>query len=298
MLTRSTQTAVVRSVKLYRRLLFLYPAGHRQTYGPAMVQLFRDQCRDAVAPGNSLGLFKVWVRVLLDLAMTSLQERLSTLKGKNVMFKTTWSAGRTAFVVRFLAGFLLVLLTTAAVTFILPVTYCSTARISLEAPGAKVGDSSAYFLQSQFELLKSKRVLYPVIEKLQLREKWGRRLAAGEPLKSEETYRLLVNGVHFRQSRNTSLVEIRSYSEDPREAAVIANGVVEAYRESAAIPRDLNVELVDPAEPSMRPVRPNIPLNLALGVLLGTIVGIGGALSVKGGRGKSPPLAPVPTIVA
>lgn len=298
MLLRSTQTAVVRSVKLYRRLLFLYPAGHRQTYGPAMVQLFRDQCRDAAAPGNSLGLFKVWVRVLFDLAMTSLQERISTIKGNRFMFKATWVTDRTAFVVRFLAGFLLVLLTTTAITFILPETYSSTARINLEPPNWKVGDDNSSFIQTQVERLLSKQVLYPVIEELNLNQLYARRLGLAGTLKAPETYGVVTKHLTIRQVRNTTLVEVRVSDVDPREAALIANGIVGEYRKSISLPKTINVELVDPAEPNRRPVRPNIPLNLAIGVLLGTIVGIGGALSVKGGRGKSPPLAPTPTVVA
>jgi hypothetical protein len=35
------------SEKIYRRLLRAYPKAHRAEYGPAMAQLFRDQCRDA-----------------------------------------------------------------------------------------------------------------------------------------------------------------------------------------------------------------------------------------------------------
>ena len=37
----------------------------------------------------------------------------------------------------------------------------------------------------------------------------------------------------------------------------------------ADLPKSTMVTVTDPAEPSMRPVRPNIPLNIALGVLVG-----------------------------
>ena len=41
--------AVERSCRLYRHLLFIYPKAHREEYGASILQLFRDQCRDACA---------------------------------------------------------------------------------------------------------------------------------------------------------------------------------------------------------------------------------------------------------
>ena len=47
------------------------------------------------------------------------------------------------------------------------------------------------------------------------------------------------------------------------------------------IPRSAIVEITDPAEPSLRPVRPNIPVNIALGVIVGLVVGIGLAFFIE-----------------
>jgi hypothetical protein len=47
------------------------------------------------------------------------------------------------------------------------------------------------------------------------------------------------------------------------------------------IPRSAIVEITDQAEPSLRPVRPNIPLNIALGVIVGLVVGIGLAFFIE-----------------
>src|SRR2546423_2950541 len=73
-----------------------------------------------------------------------------------------------------LAVFLLVTLTTTLVTFILPESYSSTVRISVEKdaqdieniggrPNASAGFYDPYFLQTQFEKIQSKSVLYTVI---------------------------------------------------------------------------------------------------------------------------------------
>ena len=49
----------------------------------------------------------------------------------------------------------------------------------------------------------------------------------------------------------------------------------------AALPKSTMVTVTDPAEPSMRPVRPNIPLNIALGVLVGLLMGFGLAFFIE-----------------
>jgi hypothetical protein len=66
--------AVLRSEKLYRRLLGLYPRNHRGEFGPWMAQVFRDQCRQAYAQAGLRGLLKVWLRTFPDLAASVVQE--------------------------------------------------------------------------------------------------------------------------------------------------------------------------------------------------------------------------------
>src|SRR5262245_51980189 len=70
-----------------------------------------------------------------------------------------------------LAVFLLVVLTTTAVTFILPETYMSTARIEVGKDTPDVGSIinnptplgyDPYFIQTEFEKIKSQKVLNQV----------------------------------------------------------------------------------------------------------------------------------------
>src|SRR6476620_9228903 len=83
-----------------------------------------------------------------------------------------------------LAVFLLVVLTTTAVTFILPETFMSTARIEVgkDTPdiGSILGNQTPlsydpYFIQTEFEKIKSQKVLLPVIESLHLTDVWAKR---------------------------------------------------------------------------------------------------------------------------
>jgi polysaccharide biosynthesis transport protein len=137
-----------------------------------------------------------------------------------------------------LAVFLLVVLTTTAVTFILPETYMSTARIEVgkDTPdiGTVLGNNAPqpydpYFIQTEFEKIKSQKVLMPVIRDLNLREVWAKRYGT-ETLRESEAYKILLGQIDLRQSRNTSLIEIRAFSDVKTEAAEIANKIADVYQ--------------------------------------------------------------------
>src|SRR5205823_956978 len=142
-----------------------------------------------------------------------------------------------------LAVFLLVVLTTTAVTFILPPSWSSTVRLAVEkdvsdiAPLMYQQNSSQYdpfFIQTEFEKIRSKTVLHKVIENLKLNEKWAERYNNGVPLKTFETFSILKGKIDVRQTRNTSLIEIHVFSDaklkPAQEAADIANEIANVYK--------------------------------------------------------------------
>ncbi len=47
------------------------------------------------------------------------------------------------------------------------------------------------------------------------------------------------------------------------------------------LPKTAMVEIVDRAQPGLRPVRPNKPLNIALGIIIGLVVGVGLAFFIE-----------------
>jgi capsular exopolysaccharide synthesis family protein len=139
-----------------------------------------------------------------------------------------------------LAVFLLVVITATLVTFILPESFSSTARIKVERdapdiPGLTMPQLSMgydpYFIQTEFEVIHSEVVLGKVIDDLNLNKEWGRKYANGETFKTQETMQLLKNKMDLRPVRNTSLIEITVYSENRDEAAKIANAIAESYRD-------------------------------------------------------------------
>ena len=135
--------------------------------------------------------------------------------------------------------FLLVVLTTAAVTYWLPKSYASMARIKVEKDVPEIGGIETkpnylaydpYWLQTEFEVIQSSSVLNEVIKKLHLDEKWAAQNGVQGKLSIEDTYTILKGQINVRQSRNTSLIEIWVYSEKMDEAAKIANTIAEVYR--------------------------------------------------------------------
>ena len=71
------------AVIAYRALLLAYPAEHRCEYGPLMVQLFRDRCRDVRRRKGLWGLVRLWGRVLGDTLVTAVEEHVDALKERS-----------------------------------------------------------------------------------------------------------------------------------------------------------------------------------------------------------------------
>ncbi len=64
--------------EVYDALLNLYPADHRRDYGPLMLQLFRDQLRDAQRGSGALRRTRLCCRTLLDLIRSAGTEHLNS----------------------------------------------------------------------------------------------------------------------------------------------------------------------------------------------------------------------------
>ena len=222
--------------KIYGALLRAYPPAHRAEYGAAMAQLFRDQCRDAWGESKNFGLLKLWLRVLPDWAKTSLMERLAALNERKTMneklanLTSFQTPPRKIFTRVFVVVFLIIFITSVAVTLILPESYASRATIKIDGEGVTV-NYDPYFLQTQFEIISSQSVLEPVIDKLHLREIWGKKYFNGERIKETEMLKILKGRLSIAPVRGTKLADITVYSEDRTEAAQIANAIAESYRD-------------------------------------------------------------------
>jgi len=110
------------------------------------------------------------------------------------------------------------------------VRYEATARIKV-VHDTPVNDESydPYFIQTEFEIIKSDVVLTNVIARLHLDEEWARRYNYGHPLEMSEVLGLLRQSLRIEPVSKTMLIDITFISEDPAEAANVANAIVTAY---------------------------------------------------------------------
>ncbi|MGD0259219.1 MAG: von Willebrand factor type A domain-containing protein [Verrucomicrobiota bacterium] len=117
-----------------------------------------------------------------------------------------------------------------------------TARIKIEhdqsdingmADRGGIAGYDPYFLQTEFEVMQSEAVLGKVIKELNLNEAWGKK-QGGRTLTTAETMALLKNKLDLRPERNSDLIDVGVKSDQPEEAAQIANAVAEAYKEHRA----------------------------------------------------------------
>lgn len=177
-----------------------------------------------------------------------------------------------------LAGLLLGLLVAVGVTVFVPPTYAASVTIfvSARSPGGDVaaavegGDLSAQRMATYLEVLRSQRVASQVAERL------GGGITADEVL----------DKVSVSTTPDTLLLNATVEDQSPQRAADIANTLAERFNANVA-----ELEQPDPqtapvvtartfesAVPAASPTRPRPLLNIAFGLVLGLLAGIGFAL--------------------
>lgn len=179
-------------------------------------------------------------------------------------------------------SFVVVFAAVAAVTFIMPPKYTATAEVfatyagqSGETQTTNDMSSGANYLNTQIktypELVKTEAVLQPVIKDLGL----------------DMTTTDLADVVTATNPTNTFMVDISAEVGDPQQAADIANSVAknlsdqissDLYNNSSSNGSPIKLTVVQRAQTPTGQSSPNIPLYLAMGLILGLIVGIGVAL--------------------
>jgi Mg-chelatase subunit ChlD/uncharacterized protein involved in exopolysaccharide biosynthesis len=114
--------------------------------------------------------------------------------------------------------------------------YESQARIKVERDQSDVAFSTdprsathydPYFIQNEFEAIKSERVLSNVVAGLNLQKEWSKN---GRALTTDEAIALLKKKLELSLERNTSFVDIRAKSDKSQEAAELANAVAKSYQ--------------------------------------------------------------------
>ena len=160
-----------------------------------------------------------------------------------------------AFATIFLAVFLFIFLGSLLMTWMMPETYQSTARVS--APGA-----------ASLELFQSAELLKEVARRLDLPEKLAARYGDSRPLAAQRVEDILRRSVQVRGVRGTELVDISVSARSPTECAAWANEMAETGARQVRSAR-----IVEQAAPPLKPSRPNKALNLVLGAVVGIFLG-------------------------
>jgi capsular exopolysaccharide synthesis family protein len=156
------------------------------------------------------------------------QALASSSPESRLQFLDYWRVIKTRKVIVLLV-FLLAGLTAFTVSLSLPKKYLATVRIKVETEKPTVdvfAQSQAsgydpYFLQTQYQIIQSQKILYPVIESFKLQETWG--------LPIDIAMRRLKGQLSVRRYPDTSLIEIGVTDHDGHLAADIANKIAEVF---------------------------------------------------------------------
>src|SRR6185312_10927 len=129
-------------------------------------------------------------------------------------------------------------------------------------------------------VVSSTAVVEKTVQALNLQAVWGKKYNNGGLLIVSDCVALLKSRLEV-SALKPNVLQIRAFSDDAEEAAKLANGVVEAYRDyrkerdiqAGGAPDVRGVTILDQAVPIHRPVRPNKPLNIMMGGLAGIFLG-------------------------
>ena len=134
----------------------------------------------------------------------------------------------------------LVMSTGFVVTKLQPKIYESSAvlRVEKENRDLQVFQNSfegfdPVFFQTEFELIQSKKVLYPVITQLGVASRLCKSMDLPEgSINDDQAFMIFrKNTLEVRPFRNTKLIEVVCQSTNPEEAALYANTITDAYEE-------------------------------------------------------------------
>ena len=134
-------------------------------------------------------------------------------------------------------AFLLVVVTAGVTTYFLPRQYQSNVIIEVEQNEQKIrifteGYQGAMgmdprFATTQFQIIQRKEMLYPVIDSMNLVDKWSQEYGIRS---KEQAYFKLRSMIDVREVRNTNLLQISVESTDPQEASDLANSIAQEYQ--------------------------------------------------------------------
>jgi uncharacterized protein involved in exopolysaccharide biosynthesis len=181
--------------------------------------------------------------------------------------------------------------------------YKAAATIKINPPPQSSSSAyDPYFLLTEFDTIQCHAVLSNVVVMLDLDELWSNKYNRGKRLSGSDTEELIRRHLDLRNIRNTTLIEISVFDNDPVEAAKLANAIARQYckfkaeefqrraseAEKSNEPLKFQApEVVGPAVPQMRPVRPNRYLAAVM-LGCGVFLTIGGIVCLNNSESEDP----------
>ena len=287
-------------VRLFRVALGSYPSAYRRRFALEMEQVFREQWKAVQSRGRALEILVFLLWTAGDLLLSSLRERLATLSKHPTMkipFSLSsplgWSLAGGAVV----AMAILTLVT--SVTLALPKTYMSSTKVTLNVSEGAPQATDHWAIETELEVIQSSEVLRQAALRAHLAELWSPIYLPQGTLQPVEIVSILRDKLEVRQFRMTRLAEIRVYDRDRQLAADVANAIAGSYVDSQLGNPETSPQramLVDVADPGLKPIRPNLPLNVFLGLVVGGMLGLGTAgvlwWTLRKFSKKGPPTTP------
>jgi capsular exopolysaccharide synthesis family protein len=166
---------------------------------------------------------------------------------------------------------LVFLVVSMGITLLLPESYQATAIVRIVPPEQSVQDpysqteTSQALARTYAELFKSPNVFEAAVDR-------GRSSVSPDALTRATTISYV---------EGTDLISVQVESQDPHQARSLANLLANTFIEEKDPSVGQRLALADPASSPLRPVSPSMPLNLALALLLGTGVAVGGVFLLR-----------------
>ncbi len=184
-----------------------------------------------------------------------------------------------------------------AYTFTLPKIYASHTLVQtvFSDEAYKTYDKATLesLTQTYSEKITGKPILYETASRLNLLDTWGHK---GERISKEAACKILESSVTvYRYRDSIDLITISVKRQDPREAARIANTLARLYQITAendtTQAQRYSISIIEPATPALRPVSPNLILNVLISLgAAGVFVLLGTPFVIFGLKRGSPPL--------
>ncbi len=184
--------------------------------------------------------------------------------------------------------FLGCVLVSAVVSFLLPNTYMASARLVIPFVAEQDAETptpntyrapSPDFVQTEVQVLRSLDFLKKASANLDLPKRWGKKFNSGTALSDDRTAALLQQMIEVEFVPRSPVVVIRCYSDSATEAAEIVNNLVDTYFNQQPESR---IKVIEHPVVPKHPFRPNRPLNIFIGAVVGTVLGllVGGIIAV------------------